>query len=94
MLLGDVPLAEGERLVGRRTVIGAIGQERAGYAGEAALVDELMARTGLVRGDARTLLAKFGLRPGSHRPSVLVALARESGRALTSPSCRRAASTC
>ena len=36
MLLGDVPLAEGERLVGRRTVIGAIGQERAGYAGEAA----------------------------------------------------------
>ena len=62
MLLGDLPLAAGERLVGRRTVIGAIGQERAGYAGGAALVDELMARTGLARGDARTLLAKFGLR--------------------------------
>ena len=62
MLLGEVPLAAGERLLGRRTVIGAIGQERSGYAGEAALVDELMARTGLARGDARTLLAKFGLR--------------------------------
>jgi ATPase subunit of ABC transporter with duplicated ATPase domains len=63
MLLGDVPLTEGERLVGRRTVIGAIGQERAAYAGDAALVDELMARAGLGRGDARTLLAKFGLGP-------------------------------
>ena len=63
MLLGDVPLAEGERLVGRRTVAGAIGQERAGYAGAALLVDELMARAGLLRADARTLLAKFGLGP-------------------------------
>jgi len=61
MLLGDVTLAGGERRVGRRTVIGAIGQERAGYAGAAPLVDELMARTCLVRVDARTLLAKFGL---------------------------------
>jgi ATPase subunit of ABC transporter with duplicated ATPase domains len=61
MLRGAVPLAEGERSVGRRTVIGAIGQERVGYAGEALLVDELMATTGLARVDARTLLAKFGL---------------------------------
>ncbi len=61
MLLGDLPLAGGERRVGRRTVIGAIGQERARYAGTAPLVDELMTRTGLVRVDARTLLAKFGL---------------------------------
>ena len=63
MLLGDVPLVSGDRRVGRRTVVGAIGQERAGYAGDAPLVDELMARAGLVRGDARTLLAKFGLGP-------------------------------
>ena len=62
MLLGDVPLVQGELLVGRRTVIGAIGQERAAYAGDAVLVDELMARTALTRADARTLLAKFGLR--------------------------------
>ena len=62
MLLGDMPLAEGERVVGRRTVIGAVGQERAAYADDAVLVDELMARTALTRADARTLLAKFGLR--------------------------------
>ncbi len=61
MLLGDFTLADGERFVGRRTVIGAIGQERAGYADEAPLVDGLMANTGLARGEARTLLAKFGL---------------------------------
>ncbi len=63
MLLGEVPLAQGERRVGRRTVIGAIGQERDAYAGEVALVDELVSRTGIVRVDARTLLAKFGLGP-------------------------------
>jgi ATPase subunit of ABC transporter with duplicated ATPase domains len=61
MLLGDVPLTGGERRVGRRTVIGTIGQERVGYAGAAPVVDELLARTGLARVDARTLLAKFGL---------------------------------
>ncbi|HUG65673.1 MAG TPA: ABC-F family ATP-binding cassette domain-containing protein [Gaiellaceae bacterium] len=61
LLLGDIPLAGGDRRVGRRTVIGAIGQERAAYAGAAPLVDELMSRTALVRVDARTLLAKFGL---------------------------------
>jgi ATPase subunit of ABC transporter with duplicated ATPase domains len=61
MLLGDVPLLAGERRVGRRTSVGAIGQERDAYAGDAPLVDELIARTGLVRVDARTLLAKFGL---------------------------------
>jgi ATPase subunit of ABC transporter with duplicated ATPase domains len=61
MLRGDVSLKGGERRVGRRTVIGTIGQERVGYAGTAPLVDELMARTGLARVDARTLLAKFGL---------------------------------
>jgi ATPase subunit of ABC transporter with duplicated ATPase domains len=63
MLLGEVPLAAGTRTVGRRTVVGAIGQGRAAYAGRASLVDEFVARTGLVRVDARTLLAKFGLGP-------------------------------
>jgi ATPase subunit of ABC transporter with duplicated ATPase domains len=61
MLLGDVELATGTRAVGRRTVIGAIGQERETYTGSSALADELMRRTGLARLDARTLLAKFGL---------------------------------
>jgi ATPase subunit of ABC transporter with duplicated ATPase domains len=61
MLLGDVELVTGTRAVGRRTVIGAIGQEREAYRGPSALADELMRRTGLARLDARTLLAKFGL---------------------------------
>ncbi|HEX4745762.1 MAG TPA: ABC-F family ATP-binding cassette domain-containing protein [Gaiellaceae bacterium] len=64
MLLGDVPLLTGERQVGRRTVVGAIGQERDAYAGATQLLDELVTRTGLTRVDARTLLAKFGL--GAH----------------------------
>jgi ATPase subunit of ABC transporter with duplicated ATPase domains len=61
MLLGEVPLAGGTRAVGRRTVIGAIGQDRQAYAGGAPLVDEVVARTGLAPVAARTLLAKFGL---------------------------------
>jgi ATPase subunit of ABC transporter with duplicated ATPase domains len=55
-------VTHGERTVGRRTTIGAIGQEREAYSGSAVLVDESMRRTGLSRVDARTLLAKFGLR--------------------------------
>ena len=61
MLLGEVPLVAGERSIGRSTVIGAIGQDRAAFAGDAALVDEFVARTGTPRVEARTLLAKFGL---------------------------------
>jgi ATPase subunit of ABC transporter with duplicated ATPase domains len=61
MLLGDVPLLAGSRSVGWRTLIGAIGQDRDAYAGGATLADELVRRTGLVRVDARSLLAKFGL---------------------------------
>ena len=61
MLLGEVELVTGTRRVGRRTVIGAIGQEREAYAGPAPLVDEFVLRSGLVRVDTRTLLAKFGL---------------------------------
>jgi ATPase subunit of ABC transporter with duplicated ATPase domains len=62
LLLDGSGLVEGDRIVGRRTVIGAIGQERHAYSGATPLVDEFMARTGLARVGARTLLAKFGLR--------------------------------
>jgi ATPase subunit of ABC transporter with duplicated ATPase domains len=61
MLLGEVPLTAGARRVGRRSVIGAIGQERAAYSGDTLLVDELTSRTGLPSVEARTLVAKFGL---------------------------------
>jgi ATPase subunit of ABC transporter with duplicated ATPase domains len=61
MLLGEVPLAAGARLVGRRTTLGALGQGREAYASDAPLLPELQARTNLSAEDARTLLAKFGL---------------------------------
>jgi ATPase subunit of ABC transporter with duplicated ATPase domains len=54
-------LAAGARRVGRRTVVGAIGQERDAYDGDAPLLDEFVARSGLSQVDARTMLAKFGL---------------------------------
>ncbi len=63
MLLGDLELVAGTRYVGGQTVIGAIGQGREAYADDVPLVDEFIGRTGLVRVDARTLLAKFGLGP-------------------------------
>ena len=61
MLLGELPLVDGTRSVGRRTVLGSIGQGREAYADASKLVDEFVQRTGLTRVDARTLLAKFGL---------------------------------
>jgi ATPase subunit of ABC transporter with duplicated ATPase domains len=61
MLLGDVALAAGSRATGARTTVGVLGQGREAYASGTPLLDELLARTGLAAGDARTLLAKFGL---------------------------------
>ena len=61
MLLGDIPLVAGQRRVGPGTVLGAIGQQRAAYAGAAPVIDELVSRTGLRTVEARTLLAKFGI---------------------------------
>jgi len=61
MLLGVVPLTSGERTVGRRTVIGVIGQERGAYGSDSPLLQEFGSRSGLTAVDARTLLAKFGL---------------------------------
>ena len=64
MLLGDLPLVAGARTIGRRTVPGAIGQDRFVYASSAPLLDVFGKRTGLAHVDGRTLLAKFGL--GAH----------------------------
>ena len=61
MLLGDQPLLEGRRTVGRRTVIGVLAQHRSGYASSDALLEAFQSRTGLAHEPARTLLAKFGL---------------------------------
>jgi ATPase subunit of ABC transporter with duplicated ATPase domains len=62
MLVGDVPLVEGTRVVGTRTVVGCIGQERDAFSGDTSLLERFRARTGLPHGEGRTLLAKFGLR--------------------------------
>jgi ATPase subunit of ABC transporter with duplicated ATPase domains len=61
MLLGRVPLSAGQRRVGRRTVVGAIEQEREVYSADSLLLDEFVSRSGRIPVDARALLAKFGL---------------------------------
>jgi ATPase subunit of ABC transporter with duplicated ATPase domains len=61
MLLGVLPLESGRRVLGSRTTIATLAQDRAGYAGDTALLDRFREQTGLAAEPARTLLAKFGL---------------------------------
>lgn len=61
MLLGEIPLREGRRVVGRRTSMGALAQQRSAYAGAETLLSAFRSRTRLAEEPARTLLAKFGL---------------------------------
>jgi ATPase subunit of ABC transporter with duplicated ATPase domains len=61
-LLGNVSLAAGRRRLGPGVVVGEIGQGRGDFDGNASLVDGFMARTAIkAAGDARSVLAKFGL---------------------------------
>jgi len=61
-LLGRVPLAAGRRRLGPGVVVGEIGQGRDDLSGHATLLDGFMARAGIAAaGDARSVLAKFGL---------------------------------
>ena len=60
-LLGVLPLAAGDRVVGRQTVIGTIDQRRDAYRSDEALLEVFRDRAGLAPEEARTLLAKFGL---------------------------------
>ena len=59
-LLGELPLSAGRRYLGPGVVAGELDQERARFVGGPLLRDFVDA-TGLAAGDARTLLAKFGL---------------------------------
>jgi ATPase subunit of ABC transporter with duplicated ATPase domains len=61
MLLGEIPLAAGERVVGRRTVVGTLEQQRGAYDADEPLLERFCARSGMLTEEARTLLAKFGL---------------------------------
>lgn len=60
-LLGDVPLAAGQRWVGPGVKVGLLDQRRIRYGGDAVLLRSFMDTTGLDRSEARSLLAKFGL---------------------------------
>jgi ATPase subunit of ABC transporter with duplicated ATPase domains len=59
LLLGTVPLVAGRRVVGPKTVIGVLEQERP--SDDRPLLRSFVEQTGLTPQDARTLLAKFGL---------------------------------
>ena len=60
-LVGELPLLSGRRLVGARTRIGELGQRRLPYATGEPLLRVFCERTRLGTGEARTVLAKFGL---------------------------------
>jgi ATPase subunit of ABC transporter with duplicated ATPase domains len=61
-LLGRVALGAGRRRLGPSVVVGEIGQARDDLSGHASLLDAFMARAGVAAaGDARSVLAKFGL---------------------------------
>jgi len=60
-LLGELPLAAGERRVGPGAVLGELPQGRGPFAGDERLLDAFAARSGLAEGEARSLLARFAL---------------------------------
>jgi ATPase subunit of ABC transporter with duplicated ATPase domains len=62
-LLGRIPLAEGSAALGPGVVVGEVNQARDLFGGDEPLIDAFRAAAGdLLPADARTLLAKFGLR--------------------------------
>ncbi|GAA3067398.1 ABC-F family ATP-binding cassette domain-containing protein [Streptosporangium carneum] len=62
-LLGRIPLDEGDASLGPGVVVGEVDQARGLFLGEEPLVDAFGAAAGdMTPADARTLLAKFGLR--------------------------------
>jgi ATPase subunit of ABC transporter with duplicated ATPase domains len=62
-LLGQIPLDEGHATLGASVVVGEIGQARDQFLGGEPLLDAFRAAApGLMPAEARTLLAKFGLR--------------------------------
>ncbi|HET7572016.1 MAG TPA: ATP-binding cassette domain-containing protein [Gaiellaceae bacterium] len=61
-LLGRIPLASGTRTLGAGVVVGELEQDRAALATTEPLLDAFLALSAARAEDARTLLAKFGLR--------------------------------
>jgi ATPase subunit of ABC transporter with duplicated ATPase domains len=60
-VLGELPLATGERRVGPGAVLGELPQGPGPFAGDERLLDAFAARSGLAEGEARSLLARFAL---------------------------------
>ncbi len=60
-VLGQEPLASGQRWMGPGVEVGVLDQRRWVYGGDDALLASFMDRTGAERSQARSLLAKFGL---------------------------------
>jgi ATPase subunit of ABC transporter with duplicated ATPase domains len=60
-VLGRVPLAAGRRRIGPAVIVGDVVQRREVYAVDESLLATFVDRSGLDAGEARTLLAKFGL---------------------------------
>jgi ATPase subunit of ABC transporter with duplicated ATPase domains len=60
-ILGRVPLTAGRRSLGPSVVVGEIDQARRTFDPASPLLDAFCAHTGQTPGEARTLLAKFGL---------------------------------
>jgi ATPase subunit of ABC transporter with duplicated ATPase domains len=77
-LLGRLPLAEGTRWLGPSVVVGELGQDRRlsveeDHGGQETVLDRVIDRCGLTLPEARSLLAKFGLRSDHlSRPRALL----------------------
>jgi ATPase subunit of ABC transporter with duplicated ATPase domains len=63
-ILGRAPLSAGRRSLGPSVVVGEIDQARRTFDPASPLLDAFCAHTGQLPGEARTLLAKFGLGAG------------------------------
>jgi ATPase subunit of ABC transporter with duplicated ATPase domains len=61
-LTGEIPLAAGTRELGPGVVLGELDQRRELLDGDEALLDSFRAASSLAPAEARTLLAKFGIR--------------------------------
>jgi ATPase subunit of ABC transporter with duplicated ATPase domains len=62
-LLGRTPLASGTRHWGSRVVVGELDQSRRALGADREVLDALREETGMLAGEARSLLAKLGLGP-------------------------------
>ncbi|MGH9274419.1 MAG: ATP-binding cassette domain-containing protein, partial [Acidimicrobiales bacterium] len=60
-VLGEVPIAAGQRWLGPGVKVGLLDQRRLRYGSDRPLLRSFMDTTGLDRSEARSLLAKFGL---------------------------------